>query len=109
MKAIKAFFNRIYWAIYKLTPKGKRAHTLKQGFEGFREFRKETLDTKLKVVHSAGKLMKQKKILAFHKKESISKPKKSNHQVIETVKHQHQQDLNGHHLSLTKKGTFKRA
>lgn len=106
MKKLTNIINAIYWFFYKLTPKGKKAFILKEGFKGLQKSKLEGNLTKFSIIGSANKLLKTKKILAFHKGSSIAKPKKSNHQVIETVKHKHADDLKEKHLKITKKGKF---
>lgn len=106
-QSVKTFCSNIYWYFYKLTPKGKRAYILKQGFAGFEKAKKEQNITKWGIIGQANKLLKPKKILAFHKGKSISKPQKSNHQVINQVAKKNKEALNQNHLEITKNGKFK--
>lgn len=109
IKYLSHQLNNLFWFFYKLTPKGKTEFTLRQGFKGLQDHNRKTNLTKLNVVHSANKILKNKKILAFHKGNSITKSKKSNHQVIQSVKHQHQSELNKQSIKINKNGKFKTA
>ena len=101
--------SKIYWAVYRLFPKGKKEWILKQGFEGLKKSNMARRSTKLKVIHSANKLVKPKKILGFGKNGSVLKSKKSNHQIIEGVKHEHSEELKDRGIKITKKGKIKNA
>lgn len=101
--------QKLYWFFYRLTPQGKKAWLFKRGFDGFIASAQEKRETKKKVYSSAAKKMKPKKILAFHKGQSVSKSKKSTHQVIKSVENEHGQELQERGLRITKKGTFKNA
>lgn len=105
-KFIYNFCNAIYWFFYKFTPKGKRAFILKQGFSGLQESKAKGSLTKINIIGQAKKLLKPKKLLAFHKGNSISKSKKSNHQVIDQVKKTNKRVLDDRNLKITKKGKF---
>lgn len=101
------FFNAIYWFFYRLTPRGKKAYMFHQAFVGIQESKRQGNRTKWDVIGSATKLFKTKRIITFHKGKSITKPKKSNHEVIETVKHQNADQLKDHNIKITKTGKFK--
>lgn len=109
MKKILGLINRLIWAIYKLSPQGKKAWKLKKGLEGMKKSRLLRNVAKMNVVHSANKELEEKKILAFHKGESIVKAKKSNHQVREAVAHKHAGELQERGIKITKTGKFKNA
>ena len=103
------FFNQLYWFFYRLTPAGKNAWILRKGFNGLKERQKEKRFTKLRVVNSATKLAGQKKIIGFGKKGSVTKSKKSDHQIIEGVKNEHAEELIEKGISIDKSGKFKNA
>jgi len=103
---MKQLLNNIYWFLYKLTPKGKRAYILKQGFAGFKQSNAETNITKLGIIANANKLLKTKKILAFNNGESISKSKKSDFEVIKNVSINSAEELSQKGLKITKQGKF---
>ncbi|UOY07711.1 hypothetical protein L0P88_03970 [Muricauda sp. SCSIO 64092] len=103
------FINAIYWFLYRLTPAGKTAWILKSGFNGLKERARDRRKTKLKVVHSAKKLADQKKILGFGKKGSVTKSKKSDHQIIEGVKKEHAEELSDKGIKISRSGKFKNA
>lgn len=104
-----SLLNDFIWWIYKLTPRGRSAWILKKGLQGLQARAKEKRNAKLKVIYSANRLIKQKKLLGFANNKNISKSKKSDHQVIEQVKAKHKEDLVGPGLKITKKGKFKNA
>ncbi|WP_422105589.1 hypothetical protein [Winogradskyella sp.] len=99
----------IYWFFRKLTKKGKEDYIMQKAFAGIQESKRKGLITKYNVISSAKKLLKPKKIIAFNKGESITKPKKSDHQLIKQVSHQHKEDLSQNNLKITKKGKFTNA
>ena len=99
--------NQLGWFFYRLTPKGKKAYTFKKGLEGLRESNALRTKTKANVITSAFKKLKQKKILAFHKGNSISKSKKTDHQVIKAVSVEHAEELRERGLKISYNGKFK--
>ncbi|MFI1770990.1 hypothetical protein [Thalassobellus citreus] len=101
--------NKIYWFFYKLTKKGKREYTLRQGLKNFEQRNKEANVIKWGIINSASKKLKLKKIITFHKGKSISKSKKTNHQVIEASKKENKEVLAERGLKITNKGKFKSA
>lgn len=109
MKHILNFFNSIYWFFYKLTPAGKRAYVLSQGFKGIMESNTKNNITKLGVIGTAKKLLKPQKLVAFHKGKSITKSKKTNHQVLHASSKIHKDELTERGLKITRKGNFKHA
>lgn len=109
MNAILKYAKALYWAIYRLTPRGRRAWTFKKGYEGLLQSNSLRTQTKLRVIHSAGTVLKPKKIISFFGGRSISKSKVSNHQVKEVVKHRHAEELKERGIKITKKGRFKNA
>jgi len=108
-KAAIKFLSDIYWFFYKMTPKGKKAFILNQGFAGILESKKTQNITKFNAIKSAKKLLKPRKIIAFHKGKSITKSKKTNHQVIDQVAKKHKNELTQRGLTITNKGKFKHA
>jgi poly(A) polymerase Pap1 len=108
-KFFKNLWFNIYWFFKKLTKKGREDYILYQGFAGIQESKKKGLVTKLNVIDSAKKLLKPKKILAFKKGRSITKSKKSNHQLIDQVTHKQKDELNDRGLKITSSGKFKHA
>lgn len=106
MKQLINLCNAIYWSIYKLFPRGKQAYILKQGLAGFKQSKIEANKTKLNIIQSANKTLKQNKILLFFKGKSIVKPKKSNFQVIHNAKKVHAEDLEKAKLKINQKGKF---
>ena len=102
-------WHHIYWFFKKLTKKGREDYILHKAFFGIQESKKKGLLTKLNVIDSAKKLLKTKKILAFHKGRSIAKSKKSDHQLINQVSHKHKDELDDRGLKITKAGKFKHA
>ncbi|TXE18629.1 hypothetical protein ES692_06180 [Psychroserpens burtonensis] len=109
MIKLKRLFNAIYWHLYKLTPKGKRAYTLKQGLAGLQQSKAEGNITKMYVIGYANKLLKPKKILAFNKGKSIAKSKKTSHEVINASKEFNRDVLKHRGIKITKAGKFKNA
>lgn len=109
MKQIIQIFNFIYWSLYKLTPRGKQAYVFKKSIEGFAKTKKEQNITKWSAIQTAKKLLRPKKILAFDRGVSITKSKKSTHEVIQKVKNDHKDDLDEKHLTINRKGKFKHA
>ena len=101
--------NRIGWFFYRFTPRGRDAWKLKKGLEGLKHQKALRTVTKIKVVHSANEMLKSKKILAFHKGKSIFKPKKSDHEVRESVKSAHREELDQRGIEITKSGKFRNA
>jgi hypothetical protein len=109
MKKLKAFFSNIYWSLYRLTAKGKRAFILKQGLQGLLQSKAEGNLTKINIIDFAKKLLKPKKIIAFHKGKSINKSKKTNYEVIKASKEVNKDVLKQRSLTITKAGKFKNA
>lgn len=107
MKNLFNLLNRFLWALYRLTPAGKRAYMFKKAERGLKISVNLKKATKMSVVHSAYNSLKQKKILAFSKGRSVAKSKKSDHQVIHQVKHVHRNDLERSGLKVDPKGKFK--
>lgn len=101
--------NRLIWALYRMTPAGKRAYMFKKAERGLKRSVDMKKATKMSVVHSAYKSLKQKKILAFSRGRSVAKSKKSDHQVIHQVKNVHRNDLERSGLKIDAKGQFKNA
>ncbi|UOB16577.1 hypothetical protein [Abyssalbus ytuae] len=101
--------SSIFWFFYKLTKKGRQEYILREGFKRLNERKLEKIATKMNIISSSNKFLKQKKILAFNSGMSISKSKKSNHQVIENAKNKHGEELKKRGLTLTKKGKFQNA
>ena len=99
--------NQLGWFFYRLTPKGKKAYTFKKGLEGLREGNALRTKTKANVITSAYKKLKQKKLLAFHKGQSISKAKKTDHQVIKAVSVEHKEELKERGIRILNNGKFK--
>jgi len=106
---MKNIISQIYWAIYRLFPRGKKAWTFKKGLEGLQKRKVEKNLTKIGVISKARKKLKQKKILAFSKGSSVVKPKKTDHHVIESVKRHSSPELDKAGLKITKTGKFKNA
>lgn len=101
--------KRAFWALYRLFPRGRREWILKQGFEGLKKSSISRRETKLKVIHSANKMIKSKKILGFGKNGSVVKSKKTDHEIIEGVKHRHSDELQERGIKITKSGKLKNA
>ena len=108
-KHLQNIWTQIYWFFKRLTPNGRKDYVIIQAFYGIQESKRKGNFTKLKVIETANKLLKPKKIITFHKGKSITKPKKSDHQVIEQSSKKHSEDLNQNNLKITKKGKFKHA
>lgn len=106
---MKSILKTLFWAVYRITPKGKKAWKFKKGFEGLMESKRSKDDVKLNVVHTAYKNMKKKKILAFKKGQSVSKAKSSDHQIRESAKAQHKEELKERGIKISKKGKFQNA
>ena len=109
MKALNNFFNSIYWFIYKLTPKGRKAWILKKGLEGIRVSNRKKTMAKLNVIDSANEVLKKKKIITFLKGKSVTKSKASDHQVIDAVSKKHDEELKENHIKINRKGKFQNA
>lgn len=106
---LKLLCINFFWFFYKLTPKGKEEYILRQGFKGLQVSKAKGNLTKIKVIGDANNLIKPRKILAFHKGKSITKSKKSNHQVIDQVSKKHQPELKERGIKISKKGKFQHA
>lgn len=109
MKKLKSILNAIYWFFYKLTPKGKKAYILEQGYKGILKSKQDQNITKFGIIGFANKLLKPKKIITFHKGKSITKAKKSNHQVIDSARKTNKDELKQRGLKITNSGKFKHA
>ncbi|MFC0605891.1 hypothetical protein [Winogradskyella pulchriflava] len=108
-KHLLQLINTIYWFFKRLTPNGRKDYIIAKAFSGIQQSKRNGNITKLKVIDTANKLLKPKKIITFHKGKSITKPKKSNHQVIKQASEKHSEDLKQQNLKVTKKGKFKHA
>lgn len=106
---MKNKLNQLGWFFYRLTPKGKRAWKFKKGFDGLLESNRLKTQAKANVISTAIKNMKKKKLIAFHKGKSISKPKQSDYQIKESVKQEHKEELSTVGIKITKKGKFRNA
>lgn len=109
MKTILKILNTIKWFFIRLTPNGRKSYILYKAFDGIQMSQRKGLITRVNVIDSAKELLKQKKILAFNKGKSISKPKTSDHKLIENVSHKHDKELKAQGLKITKKGKIKHA
>lgn len=109
MKLLVNKLNQIFWAIYRLTPRGKQAYLFKMATPGLKRSVNIKKATKMMVVSSAYKALKPKKLLGFFNGASASKSKKTDHEVLHQVSHTHKRDLAQSGLQITKKGKFKNA
>ncbi|WP_044403407.1 hypothetical protein [Lacinutrix sp. Hel_I_90] len=105
IKAIKKFFKFIYWVLYTQTPKGKKENIMDTAFQNI----SASNSAKFSVIGTANKLLRSKKILAFHKGKSISKSKRSNYEVIKQSKTKHDAELDNVGVKLSKSGKFQNA
>ena len=100
------YLKQLFYYFYHMTPKGKKKQM--QGFASNFMAEENTLDTitKLEVVHTATKVMKQKKLLNFHKGKSITKPKSSNHKIKKVATGKHARQLKNRGIIVNEKGEF---
>lgn len=106
---MKQILNNIYWFFYRLTPQGKKAYMFKQALQGLEVSRAKGSLSKLNIIGQANKILKPRKILTFHKGSTISKSKKTNHEVVEQVRATNKEVLSENNLKITKKGKFANA
>ncbi|MEX0275706.1 MAG: hypothetical protein AB3N16_15145 [Flavobacteriaceae bacterium] len=99
--------QKIYWLFYRMAPRGRRAYKLKNGLDGLLASQERKTKAKLKVVRAASGQLKRKKILAFGKGKSVTKPRMSDHQIVKSVGNQHKEELAARGIRLTNKGKFK--
>lgn len=106
---IKSIANAIYWAIYKLSKKGKQAYMFKQAAVSMQQKHNNRTVAKMAVVANSQKHAKLKKIVTFQNGRSVTKSKKSNHQIIEASRQENAQLLSENGLRITDSGKIKNA